>query len=65
MAPENETLVAAINHNLVTHGQETIKAGSDWSAGTQGGFQILALLLTILLAVIGGVIAGMLLIYCI
>ena len=59
MAPDNETLVEHINANLIAHGQETIKAGSGWSAGTQGGFQILALLITILLAVIGGVIAGM------
>lgn len=58
MAPENETRVHDINLNLIAHGQEEIAPGSDWSAGTQGVFQILALILTILLAGIGGVIAG-------
>lgn len=58
MAPENQTEVDKINLHLKEAHQSTIEAGSGWGAGTQGGFQILALLLTIFLSVVGGIIAG-------
>ena len=58
MSPENQTLVEEINQKLMMHGEQTIKAGSGWGAGTQGGMQIVALLVTLLLAIFGGIITG-------
>ena len=56
MAPDNETAVHEINIHLHQAG---IKTGAGWSAATQGGYQMLALLVTILFSLVGGIVAGL------
>ena len=59
MAPDNETTVGLISSHLHEAHQAGIKTGAGWSAATQGGYQMLALLVTILFSLVGGIVAGL------